>query len=144
MKDSATLFEVDLESFLPFQMAIVANRLFQRLVAEAGLQLPEWRIMMVLPKHEPCSSNDLSILTSMDAARVSRAQRRLESLGLIDVIQDQEDRRRLVVTLTETGRDEGERLTALAMAAEDRMLGGLTPEAQTCLRGAMGHLFTRL
>lgn len=144
MKDSATTFEIDLESFLPFQMAIVANRVFQRLVAEAGLQLPEWRIMMVLPKHEPCSSNDLSILTSMDAARVSRAQRRLESLGLIDVIQDQEDRRRLVVTLTETGRDEGERLTALAAASEDRLLGDLPPDAQTCLRGAMGHLFTRL
>lgn len=144
MKDSATNFDIDLESFLPFQMAIVANRLFQRLVAEAGLQLPEWRIMMVLPKHEPCSSNDLSILTSMDAARVSRAQRRLESLGLIDVIQDQDDRRRLVVTLTPAGRDEGERLTALAVSAEDRLLGDLAPEAQTCLRGAMGKLFSRL
>ncbi|MEM9319483.1 MAG: MarR family winged helix-turn-helix transcriptional regulator [Pseudomonadota bacterium] len=144
MKDSATTINIDLESFLPFQMAIVANRLFQRLVAEAGLQLPEWRIMMVLLRHEPCSSNDLSILTSMDAARVSRAQRRLESLGLIDVIQDQEDRRRLVVTLTETGRDESLRLTALAVAAEERMIGDLPAEAQECLRGAMGHLFNRL
>lgn len=144
MKDSATTFTVDLEGFLPFQMAIVANRLFQRLVAEAGLQLPEWRIMMVLPKHQPCSSNDLSILTSMDAARVSRAQRRLEALGLIDVIQDQDDRRRLVVTLTETGQDEAERLTALAASAESRMLGDLPTDAQDCLRGAMGHLFNRL
>lgn len=144
MKDSASTLTIDLENFLPFQMAIVANRLFQRLVAEAGLQLPEWRIMMVLPRHAPCSSNDLSILTSMDAARVSRAQRRLEALGLINVVQDQEDRRRLIVTLTETGRDEGERLTMMAIAAEERMLGDLPPDAQECLRGAMGHLFNRL
>ncbi|MBF9029386.1 MarR family transcriptional regulator [Rhodobacterales bacterium HKCCE3408] len=144
MKDSAVATPIDLSGFLPFQMAIVSGRLFQRLIADAGLQLPEWRIMMVLPRHEPCSSNDLSILTSMDAARVSRAQRRLESLNLIRVVQDQEDRRRLVVTLTEDGRDEARRLTDIARMAEDRLLVGLDSGARDDLRMAMTSLFARL
>ncbi|MEM9754830.1 MAG: MarR family winged helix-turn-helix transcriptional regulator [Pseudomonadota bacterium] len=144
MKDTATSAAIDLDAFLPFQMAIVANRVFQRMVSDAGLQLPEWRIMMVLPRHQPCSSNDLSILTSMDAARVSRAQRRLEAIGLIDVVQDQEDRRRLVVTLTETGMDEAERLAMLARNAEETLMRDLGDEGEACLRRCVSVLFGRI
>ncbi|MEM6388577.1 MAG: MarR family winged helix-turn-helix transcriptional regulator [Pseudomonadota bacterium] len=143
MKDSTHHVPLDLTAFLPFQMAIVSSRLFQRMMSEAGLQLPEWRIMMALPRHAPCSSNDLCVLTAMDAARVSRAQRRLDELGMIEVIQDQEDRRRLVVTLTDRGQEESDRLNDLARDAEDQMFGNMSEYDQDTLRSALTSLYAR-
>ena len=103
MKDQSQSLTFDLSEFLPFQMSVLSARLFSRIMEDAGLQVPEWRIMMALPTHQPCSSHDLCILTAMDAARVSRAQRRLEDLDMISVIRDKADRRRLVVRLSDHG-----------------------------------------
>jgi hypothetical protein len=93
VKDQAQSLTFDLGEYLPFQLSVIAGRVFQRVMEDAGLQVPEWRIMMALPANQPCSSHDLCILTAMDAARVSRAQRRLEDLELISVIRDKIDRR---------------------------------------------------
>jgi DNA-binding MarR family transcriptional regulator len=114
VKDQAQSLSFDLGEFLPFQLSVIAGRVFQRVMEDAGLQVPEWRIMMALPANQPCSSHDLCILTAMDAARVSRAQRRLEDLELISVIRDKIDRRRLVVRLSVKGMEEVLRLRTAA------------------------------
>nr|WP_255599400.1 MarR family transcriptional regulator [Hasllibacter sp. MH4015] len=111
---------------------------------DAGFQVPEWRIMMTLPTHQPCSSHDLCILTAMDAARVSRAQRRLEDLDMISVIRDKSDRRRLVVRLSEKGMVEVTRLRSAAHAAESKMLDALGPEDRAQLKTAVSGLYERL
>ncbi len=141
MKDQAQSLPFDLTDFLPFQMSVIANRMFQNIVEDAGFQVPEWRIMMALPAHQPCSSHDLCILTAMDAARVSRAQRRLEDLRLISVIRDTNDRRRLVVTLSDKGSAEISRLRMLARDVEMRMLGALGPEDRANLKTAINELY---
>jgi DNA-binding MarR family transcriptional regulator len=144
VKDQAQSNLFGLEDFLPFQMSVIASRLFQRVMADAGLQVPEWRIMMALPANQPCSSHDLCNLTSMDAARVSRAQRRLEDLELISVIRDQSDRRRLVVRLSAKGSDEVIRLRASARDAECDLLDSLGPEDRAALRSTVGELYAQL
>jgi DNA-binding MarR family transcriptional regulator len=110
----------------------------------AGLQVPEWRIMMALPAHQPCSSHDLCSLTAMDAARVSRAQRRLEDLEMISVVRDSEDRRRLVVQLSDKGTEEVTRLKYAAREVESSMLDDLGPEDRANLKTAIGDLYSRL
>lgn len=144
VKDSSQARQFSLKQFLPFQMAVVANALFSKVMAEAGLQVPEWRIMMALPAHQPCSSHDLCILTAMDAARVSRAQRRLEELQMIEITQDNRDRRRLVVQLSDKGSEEIRRLTAAAMEAECDLLDKLGPEDRNQLRSAINGLFEKV
>ena len=79
----------------------------------------------------------------MDAGRVSLAQRRLDVRGRIDVIQDQEDRRRLVVTLTDRGQEESDRLNDLARDAEDQMFGNMSEYDQDTLRSALTTLYAR-
>lgn len=141
MKDQAQSLPFDLTDFLPFQMSVISTRLFQRIIEDAGLQVPEWRIMMALPAHQPCSSHDLCILTAMDAARVSRAQRRLEDLDLISVIRDRGDRRRLVVRLSEKGMREVVRMHSAAREAEMALLGDLAPEDLANLKTAINGLY---
>lgn len=144
MKDQAHSFTFDLSEYLPFQMSVISAQMFTNVIEDAGLQVPEWRIMMALPTNQPCSSHDLCILTSMDAARVSRAQRRLEDLNMISVIRDKEDRRRLVVRLSDKGTVELSRLKSAAQAAESKMLDALGPEDRAQLKTAIGTLFERL
>lgn len=144
VKDQLKTLPFDLSDFLPFQMSVLAARAFQHIMRAADLQAPEWRIMMALPAHQPCSSHDLCALTSMDAARVSRAQRRLEDLEMISVVRDDADRRRLVVQLSEKGTEEVARLRYVAREAESIMLDDLCPEDRANLKTAMGELYGRL
>ncbi|WP_375551100.1 MarR family winged helix-turn-helix transcriptional regulator [Rhodophyticola porphyridii] len=122
----------------------MSTRLFQTIMADSGLQLPEWRIVMALPGNQPCSSNDLCILTAMDAARVSRAQRRLEELELIEVKPDMADRRRLIVQLSEAGMREFDRLQAAARMAEAELLDNMPPADRARLKSAVSRLFDKL
>ena len=144
MKDQAQSLTFDLSEYLPFQMSVISARLFGRVIDDAGLQVPEWRIMMALPSNQPCSSHDLCILTAMDAARVSRAQRRLEDLDMISVIRDKGDRRRLVVRLSDRGTQEVSRLKVQAQAAESKMLDALDPEDRAQLKTTIGRLYERM
>ena len=144
MKDQAQSLDFDLGDFLPFQMSVIASRVFHRVMDDAGLQVPEWRIMMALPAHQPCSSHDLCILTAMDAARVSRAQRRLEDLELISVIRDKSDRRRLVVRLSAKGIQEVLRLKTAARAAESDLLDALGPEDRAQLKTALYNIYEQV
>jgi DNA-binding MarR family transcriptional regulator len=144
VKDQAQSLTFDLSEYLPFQMSVISADMFTRVIENAGLQVPEWRIMMALPSHQPCSSHDLCILTAMDAARVSRAQRRLEDLDMISVIRDKGDRRRLVVRLSEKGAVEVLRLKSAAQAAESKMLDALGPEDRAQLKTALGALFDKV
>lgn len=141
MEDFSQTRQFSLKDFVPFQMAVVANNLFQALIREADLQVPEWRIMMALPEHQPCSSHDLCVLTSMDAARVSRAQRRLEDLDMIQVSTDVVDRRRLVVRLSDKGQEEVRRLQAAALEAETDLLDRLSPDDRAQLRNVVSDLY---
>jgi DNA-binding MarR family transcriptional regulator len=144
VKDQAQSLLFDLSEYLPFQMSVISNRVFQKVMEDAGVQAPEWRILMALTANQPCSSQDLCILTAMDAARVSRAQRRLEELQMISVIRDKDDRRRLVVRLSEKGSDEVLRLRILARDAENLFLETLGPEDRTQLKTIVGGLFDQL
>jgi len=144
VRDQAHTLPFDLSDFLPFQMSVIASRTFQRIMEDTGLQVPEWRIMMALPAHQPCSSHDLCILTAMDAARVSRAQRRLEDLEMISVVRDTNDRRRLVVRLSDKGDEEVSRLKFAAREVESSMLQQLGPEDRASLKTAIGGLYDRL
>jgi len=96
-----------LNDFIPYKLAVVANRLSQSIGAlfeeRFGIQIPEWRILMALHAHGPSAPNEVVELTSMDKARVSRAQRRLVEQDLVAVSEDPRDRRRLVLFLTRKG-----------------------------------------
>ena len=97
-----------LEDFIPYKLSVVANRVSQsvgRLFEKRfNIQIPEWRILMALYAYGALIFNEVVDRTSMDKARVSRAQKRLVDLGLIDATDDPKDGRRVILSLTRTGR----------------------------------------
>ena len=96
-----------LEDFIPYKLSVVANRVSQSIgrlfETQFNIQVPEWRIMMALYAYDDLLFNEVVDRTSMDKARVSRAQHRLVDLGLITSIDDPTDGRKVILALTAKG-----------------------------------------
>lgn len=96
-----------LEDFIPFKLAVVANRISQSIghlfETRFNIQMPEWRILMALYAYGGMPFYELVARTSMDKARVSRAQRRLADLRMIETRIDANDRRKLLLSISEIG-----------------------------------------
>jgi len=107
-----------LEDFIPYKLSVVANRVSQSIgkifETQFNIQVPEWRIMMALYAYDDLVFNEVVERTSMDKARVSRAQRRLVDLQLITSVNDPTDGRKVILALTPKG---------------EKMCGDILPEA---------------
>lgn len=136
---------LDLETFLPFQLSVVANRVSQTvgraISVRFSLQIPEWRILVVLGKYGPLSALEIARKTSMDKARVSRAQHRLVDLGLAGMQPTPDDQRKVIVSLAAEGQKIYRDMTPLALGVSERLFAGLTPNERAALESVMRKLF---
>jgi DNA-binding MarR family transcriptional regulator len=141
---SASKETLRLEEFLPFQLAVVANRASQMIARviedQYDLQVPDWRILVTLDEYAPLSPNEIASYTSMDNPRVSRAQRRLTDLRLVRCESDPHDGRRKIVTLTPLGKSVCRKMSPEAHAREAWLLEGLSAEE----RGDLAHILRKL
>lgn len=96
-----------LEDFIPYKLSVVANRVSQSIgrlfETRFNIQIPEWRIIMALYAYGDLVFYEVVDRTSMDKARVSRAQRRLVDLGLVQTYGDPDDGRKVILSLTPAG-----------------------------------------
>lgn len=118
-----------LEDFIPYKLSVVANRVSQSIgrlfETRFNIQIPEWRIIMALYAYNDLVFNEVVDQTSMDKARVSRAQRRLVDLGLIETFGDPEDGRKVILALTPTGVEVCEKILPEAAKREAWFLSAL-------------------
>ncbi len=111
-----------LEDFIPYKLSVVANRVSQSIgrlfESRFNIQMTEWRIIMALYAYGDLVFNEVVERTSMDKARVSRAQRRLVDLGLIRTYGDPADRRKVILSLVPEGAHICETLLPEAVQRE--------------------------
>lgn len=123
---------LELERFLPYRLSVVSNlvsKAFARRYETAfGLSIPEWRVMAVLGRFAPASSQEISRRTAMDKAKVSRAVSRLVASGLVDRTDNPQDHRQNVLTLAPRGRAIYREIVPLARAIERDVTEALTPD----------------
>ena len=135
----------DLETFLPFQLSVVANRVSQTvgqsIASRFSLQIPEWRIVVVLGKYGALSALEIAQKTSMDKARVSRAQHRLVDLGLANMHPSADDRRKVIVSLEEEGLALYRDMVPLAHDTAQRLFSQLTADERQVLQTIVQKLF---
>lgn len=140
--------QIRLDEFLPFQLAVVANRVSQTVAKiierEFNLHIPEWRILATLLYHSPVSSQFLVGHTAMDPARVSRSQTRLADLNLIDVQQDPDDKRRVLISLTDRGTEIVTSTLPRALEAEAAIFDDLSPKERQDFEHVLAKLFVIL
>ncbi|RCW87219.1 MarR family winged helix-turn-helix transcriptional regulator [Paracoccus lutimaris] len=133
----------DLESFLPYRLNVAATRISRRFAAlyeaEAGLTVPEWRVLAHLDRSGAVSVRDIHARVHLDKSMVSRAASRLEQAGLVQKSGHDRDRRLVALELTGQGRALMHRLSQIATGFQADLIAELGPEA-----GALDRALTRL
>lgn len=136
-----------LEDFIPFKLAVVANRVSQSIghlfETQYNLQIPEWRILMTLYAYGDLVFNEVVDRTSMDKARVSRAQRRLVDLKMITSTDDPTDGRKIILALTPTGVKRCADILPEAAAREAWFLAALDDDEHRQLDVILDKLMAR-
>ncbi|EEW27010.1 MarR family winged helix-turn-helix transcriptional regulator [Rhodobacter ferrooxidans] len=119
----------DLSAFLPYQLAVAASRVsrgFAELYrAEFGLSIAEWRVLAHLAQSGAVSVREICARVEMDKPKISRAAARLEAAGLIEKHANSTDRRLVVISLTDAGRDLVARILPIAERYQAQVLAQL-------------------
>jgi DNA-binding MarR family transcriptional regulator len=105
--------------------------------------MPEWRILMALYAYGTLSFIEVVEHTSMDKARVSRAQRRLVDLKMITLKHDPNDRRRIFLSITRDGAKMCKSILPEAARTQTWFLEGLSDVEQQQLDIIMDKLMVR-
>jgi DNA-binding MarR family transcriptional regulator len=70
-----------------------------------GLTHPQYLVMLALWGESPLSVGDIGSLLELDTPTLSPLLKRLESAGLITRTRSEEDERKVIIDLTQQGRD---------------------------------------
>ncbi|MEG4642152.1 DNA-binding MarR family transcriptional regulator [Paracoccus pantotrophus] len=123
-----------LDRFLPYRLSVaaaqVSRRFAARYAAEAGLSIPEWRVLAHLAHSGAVSVRDINARVHLDKSVVSRAAARLQEAGWVRKSGNAADRRLVVLELTPEGRALMARLGRIAEAFQAELLAELGPEAE--------------
>lgn len=77
---------------------------------QTGLDVSEWKVMLILGTFAPLSTKDIAAQSSLDKPTISRTTERLVARRLITSATDPGDRRKVSLKLTKTGQDKFVRL----------------------------------
>ncbi len=136
MTENVPLPDFDLSRFMPYRLAVAAQRTSEELARQYrdrfGISIPEWRVLVHLATAEDVSVRDIEARVAMEKSKVSRAATRLEAQGYVTKTQHQGDRRLVRLKLTPRGRKLMAELLPLAQAYQD--------EIEARLGAAFAHL----
>lgn len=148
MPNSDTLQKLDLDSFVPYRLSVLSNRVSSAIAREYserfGLSIPEWRIMAVLGQSPALSSRAVAERTAMDKVQVSRAVASLVETGRVQKKVDADDGRIARLSLTPKGRAIYDEIVPLALHLEEVLLGALTAEERATFDRLMAKLDDRV
>ncbi len=119
----------DLEEFLPYQLAVLADRVSREFSAlykrKYDLSVAEWRVVAHLGQSGTVSVREIHRRAMLGKSQVSRAATRLERNGYISKAANPEDGRLVSLALTDKGK---------------AMLAVLAPQARAYQRNVLSRL----
>ncbi|HEY6775481.1 MAG TPA: MarR family transcriptional regulator [Thermoleophilaceae bacterium] len=126
-------------------LLITTSRDFFAELEKAGISLTQIKSLTMLAEcDEPMSVKALSDLMGLSLPGISRAVEGLVQRGEIKRVEDTDDRRRKLLSITPRGRRTYERLLATRMEGVRRFVDELDPEEQEALSRGLSALAGRL
>ena len=128
------------------QIGFILRQVWQRhamiFARDIGINLTptQWAALAKLQETGQCSQNQLGRLTAMDVATIKGVIDRLTARGLTETAPDQEDGRRLLVSLTRAGQQLAEKAAPNALAISRETLAPLDAREREVLMGLLGRL----
>lgn len=136
-----------LETFLPYRLSLLSNTV-SGMIADTyadkfGITMPEWRIMMILAEYPGSSADEVCRRTEIEKSVVSRAVSQLVDRHLVTREISEQDKRRSVLTLTETGLSVYDEVMPVARDYESQLLKGLNAAQKRSLDDLLNALQER-
>lgn len=136
-----------LESFLPYQLNVVASVVSQalsRIYAERyGIGVPEWRVLVTLGQYGTMTGKDVGTHSHMHKTKVSRAVATLEKRKLVQRRANRDDLREAFLSLTPAGRAIYEDLAPSALDFARRLAEAIEPADRQAFARALESLTKR-
>lgn len=140
---------LQLDQFFPYRLSQLHNAVSCNIAEEYkeyDLSRQQWRILAVLGDHnlsgskQMLSAKRLGELTDLDKMQTSRAIDKLKESGRIEKTQDRNDRRSILIKLTEQGEALYKTLVPKVKNKSDQLLNALTTKQQEQLLVLMDKL----
>lgn len=112
----------DLLCFVVHSTEFAFNRVYRRPLQQLGLTYPQYLAMVVLWTEDALTVGQIGERLRLDSSTLTPLLKRLEALGMIRRERSGEDERRVIVRLTQAGRE----------------LSARADEVMTCMRAAIG------
>ena len=139
---------LDLERYAPALLTFLANKLSRGASAvyrrEFGVGIIDWRIMALLAIEPGIPASRICKVIGLDKGPVSRSLAFMAGRGLVAAAADGQDARRRIVALTPAGRALHDRILAVALERERRLLSCLAPAEVEALLGLLNRLHANL
>lgn len=119
-----------LDSRLLTMVAGNVNREIDTALSPEELSADQWRVLDYLDETGPCTMSSLAKATGTSSATLTRIIDRLVSRALVYRSADGNDRRRVLVLLSERGQKTTERVRPLVHAAAERAAAELSADDQ--------------
>ena len=126
------------------QVELVVRARIDEIVRPVGLTATQYTALTVLERHDDLSSAQLARNSFVTAQSMADMINALEGRRLIERHRDKSDRRRLVVALTDEGREMLDRCRDDIAALEATMLSGLSAAQTKALRTSLGTCHANL
>ncbi|MEM8984851.1 MAG: MarR family transcriptional regulator [Pseudomonadota bacterium] len=144
--DTAT-DQLSLDRFLPYRLSVLTNLVSRTMAARYAerynLTIPEWRVIAVIGRSPGLSAIEVAERTQMDKVAVSRAVARLLKSGRLAREFTDTDKRRSMLSLTETGTGVYADVAKLALDFEARLLDTLSDADKLALDSVLARLWQR-
>jgi len=138
----------ELKTFLPYRLSVLSNRMSQRLAAvyqkESDLDIPQWRVLVILASQDHMTATEVATAASMDKVRISRTVSRLKEKGLVSQEDCPEDGRARRYQLTEKGRQLYDQLLPRVRTCEAELFSALTPQEKETFQNLLDKISKKL
>jgi DNA-binding MarR family transcriptional regulator len=128
---------LDLDRYVPALITFIANKLSRSATVlyqkRFGVNVTEWRILALLAIEPAISAARICHVIGYDKGPVSRTLAVMEERGLVTIRTDKHDGRTHAISLTPKGRSTHDRVIALALERERRLLSCLRNDEREAL-----------
>jgi DNA-binding MarR family transcriptional regulator len=139
---------LDPDTHAAFQIVALANRISasasRTYLRRFGVGVMEWRVLALVARKPGIAAAEITQMSGIDKAPVSRAVGALLRRGLITVREDASDSRRSLLALAPKGAALHERMIAASLAREELLLAGLGPRERAAFFAAMRRLASNM
>ncbi|MGB0411466.1 MAG: MarR family winged helix-turn-helix transcriptional regulator [Pikeienuella sp.] len=133
-------FTDDYLLFLLAQASAAASASFHNSLAQQGVAVSTWRILASLYPDDAMTISELAHSCMAKQPTMTRMIDRLAAEGIVVRVPAKTDKRRVLVRLTDAGREKAATLVAAAKIDESEALAGYTAEERATLKATLRRL----